>query len=81
MSKKELTERHSPIIHTSSSDRSITVKTEEGDKTFTFDYTFGIDARQDDVYDQTARPIVESVMGGYNGTIFAYGTFHHIDKF
>lgn len=26
-----------------------------------------------DVYNETARPIVEKVLAGYNGTIFAYG--------
>jgi kinesin family protein 3/17 len=25
------------------------------------------------IYDETAFPLVESVMQGYNGTIFAYG--------
>ena len=28
---------------------------------------------QTDVYNLTARPVVESVLEGYNGTIFAYG--------
>jgi kinesin family protein 3/17 len=26
-----------------------------------------------DVYNRVARPIVENVLEGYNGTIFAYG--------
>jgi kinesin family protein 3/17 len=26
-----------------------------------------------DVYNETARPIIEKVLAGYNGTIFAYG--------
>ena len=29
--------------------------------------------RQDDLYQQTAAPIIENVFEGYNGTIFAYG--------
>lgn len=29
--------------------------------------------RQVDIYEDTARHIVDSVMEGYNGTIFAYG--------
>lgn len=28
---------------------------------------------QKDLYDETFRPLVESVLQGYNGTIFAYG--------
>ncbi|XP_043925186.1 kinesin-like protein KIF3A isoform X2 [Protopterus annectens] len=42
-------------------------------KTFTFDTVFGSDSKQLDVYNLTARPIIESVLEGYNGTIFAYG--------
>ena len=43
------------------------------EKTFTFDIVFDMDAAQTEVYNETARPIVESVLEGYNGTIFAYG--------
>ncbi|XP_037086558.1 kinesin-like protein KIF3A [Pollicipes pollicipes] len=42
-------------------------------KTFTFDVAFGPDSKQFDIYNQVARPIVENVLEGYNGTIFAYG--------
>uniref|UniRef100_A0A8C9QX09 Kinesin-like protein n=1 Tax=Scleropages formosus TaxID=113540 RepID=A0A8C9QX09_SCLFO len=45
----------------------------EPPKTFTFDTVFGPDSKQLDVYNLTARPIIESVLLGYNGTIFAYG--------
>ena len=30
-------------------------------------------ANQEEVYEQAARPIIESVLEGFNGTIFAYG--------
>uniref|UniRef100_G3Q2I5 Kinesin-like protein n=1 Tax=Gasterosteus aculeatus aculeatus TaxID=481459 RepID=G3Q2I5_GASAC len=45
----------------------------EPPKSFTFDTVFGPDSKQLDVYNLTARPIVDSVLEGYNGTIFAYG--------
>ncbi|CAD5114844.1 DgyrCDS3880 [Dimorphilus gyrociliatus] len=45
----------------------------EPPKTFTFDTVFGPDCKQVDVYNTCARPIVDSVIEGYNGTIFAYG--------
>lgn len=32
-----------------------------------------MDSKQQDVYDECAFPLVESVLKGYNGTIFAYG--------
>jgi len=34
---------------------------------------YGINSTQREVYDEGAFPLVESVMTGYNGTIFAYG--------
>lgn len=46
---------------------------EELPKVFSFDAIFGTDSTQVDVYNETARPIVEKVLAGYNGTIFAYG--------
>ncbi|XP_068181352.1 kinesin-like protein KIF3A [Antennarius striatus] len=45
----------------------------EPPKTFTFDTVFGPESSQLDVYNLTARPIIDSVLEGYNGTIFAYG--------
>jgi len=42
-------------------------------RAFTFDAAFGMDSTQREVYDEGAFPLIESVMGGYNGTIFAYG--------
>lgn len=45
----------------------------EPPKAFTFDTVFDESVSQREVYDATARPIVESVLDGYNGTIFAYG--------
>lgn len=40
---------------------------------FTFDACFPATVTQRRVYDRTAASIVESVMEGFNGTIFAYG--------
>lgn len=45
----------------------------EPPKTFTFDSVFDGNSTQIEVYNLTARPIVESVLNGYNGTVFAYG--------
>eukprot|EP00741_Cyanophora_paradoxa_P010442 tig00000037_g10097.t1 len=41
--------------------------------TFTFDRVFGESCTQEEVYEYAARPIVEDVLQGYNGTVFAYG--------
>lgn len=42
-------------------------------KVFTFDAVYGWTSSQRDVYDDVVRPLVESVLHGFNGTIFAYG--------
>ncbi|KAK7940426.1 hypothetical protein WMY93_003752 [Mugilogobius chulae] len=42
-------------------------------KVFTFDAVYGWTSTQRDVYDEVIRPLVESVLHGFNGTIFAYG--------
>jgi len=42
-------------------------------KTFTFDHVFYMESTQEVVYEETVRNLVDSVLGGYNGTIFAYG--------
>ncbi|KAJ7341408.1 hypothetical protein JRQ81_005469 [Phrynocephalus forsythii] len=45
----------------------------EPPKTFTFDAVYDAGARQADLYDETVRPLVEAVLQGFNGTLFAYG--------
>lgn len=40
---------------------------------FTYDAVYGENSTQREVYDEGAFHLVESVMQGYNGTIFAYG--------
>jgi len=47
---------------------------EEGNpRTFTFDCVYGGDSHQGEVYDECGFSLVESVIEGYNGTMFAYG--------
>lgn len=45
----------------------------EAPKNFTFDSVFAPDVLQIDIYNTCAASVVESVLNGYNGTIFAYG--------
>lgn len=42
-------------------------------KVFTFDSVYDWNSKQLDLYDETFRPLVDSVLQGFNGTIFAYG--------
>ncbi|XP_010896926.3 kinesin-like protein KIF3B [Esox lucius] len=46
---------------------------EELMKSFTFDAVYDSESKQGDIYDDTVRPLVDSVLQGFNGTIFAYG--------
>jgi len=45
----------------------------EVSKTFTFDAVFSEKSTQRHIYDVCAAPVVQSVLEGYNGTVFAYG--------
>ncbi|PAA81228.1 hypothetical protein BOX15_Mlig027733g3, partial [Macrostomum lignano] len=40
---------------------------------FRFERVFATDCRQEDVFEHVARPVINNVLSGYNGTIFAYG--------
>ena len=44
-----------------------------GTNKFDFDRVFDMGSTQQSVYDYAARPIIDSVIEGFNGTIFAYG--------
>lgn len=45
----------------------------EGKKSFQYDAVYGWNSCQDDIYEETVRALVASVLDGFNGTIFAYG--------
>uniref|UniRef100_A0A3Q3JIV3 Kinesin-like protein n=1 Tax=Monopterus albus TaxID=43700 RepID=A0A3Q3JIV3_MONAL len=44
-----------------------------GGKSYVFDKVFPTNTTQEQVYSACAKQIVRDVLGGYNGTIFAYG--------
>uniref|UniRef100_T1JZ75 Kinesin-like protein n=1 Tax=Tetranychus urticae TaxID=32264 RepID=T1JZ75_TETUR len=45
----------------------------ESAKQFTFDAVYDCNSKQTEIYDETVRPLVDSVLEGFNGTVFAYG--------
>jgi Cdc6-like AAA superfamily ATPase len=76
LNKQEMSDGRQVIINISPSRGEILVKSpnnDQEDKAFTFDNVFDWTSTQDGVYNDTAYPIVQSVIEGYNGTIFAYG--------
>ena len=64
-------------LHCDSANDSITIVNIEQEGSlptpFTFDSVYDTDSLQQSVYDETAFPLVESMLEGYNCTIFAYG--------
>jgi kinesin family member 5 len=44
-----------------------------GTHKFNFDRVFGPDSTQAETFTEVAKPIIDGVLNGYNGTIFAYG--------
>ncbi|KAI1309417.1 Kinesin-like protein KIF3A [Halotydeus destructor] len=69
-----------PISEDNESQEEIAVKIDDSNHTigvdsriFAFDRVFGFESTQMEVYTLAAKQIVESVLQGYNGTIFAYG--------
>lgn len=44
-----------------------------GGKVYQFDAAFGSSATTESVYENVGSVIVEAVLDGYNGTVFAYG--------
>lgn len=42
-------------------------------KVFTFDAVYDWHSSQQELYEETVRPLVSSILDGFNGTIFAYG--------
>jgi len=74
---KEVVEKRGTIVKVdvASGQVAITNPDREKDppKMFTFDLTYDENTIQKNFYDESAFPLVESVMEGFNGTIFAYG--------
>uniref|UniRef100_A0A915LIW1 DNA polymerase delta catalytic subunit n=1 Tax=Meloidogyne javanica TaxID=6303 RepID=A0A915LIW1_MELJA len=66
-----------PIVEVDYTGKSILVASSNGQsdllKCYQFDEVFGPDSCQSDVYNCIARPVVENVLEGFNGTVFAYG--------
>jgi hypothetical protein len=85
LNKKELGEDRKPIISIDENQVSIVkgigkdghVMSDEENKatkkSFTFDAAYDEQSTQKQFYEESCYPLVESVMEGFNGTIFAYG--------
>ncbi|KAK1157843.1 kinesin-like protein KIF3B [Acipenser oxyrinchus oxyrinchus] len=78
MNEKETSARFDRVVSVDVKLGQISVKNSRGmpnelPKTFTFDSVYDWNSKQLELYDETFRPLVDSVLLGFNGTIFAYG--------
>ena len=75
LSKKEIAEGREKVVEMDHENGEILVQksVEEVPKRFTFDCVYDENTLQKDIFDETAFPIIENILEGYNGTIFAYG--------
>ncbi|CAM9437403.1 unnamed protein product [Ascophyllum nodosum] len=78
LSRKEGQDGHKAIAEAKEDRGEIVVRNPRADareppKSFFFDAVFGDQSAQERVYEVCGAPLVESVLQGYNGTIFAYG--------
>lgn len=53
--------------------KSVAIDIKSEQKCFTFDYVASEEIDQGEIFDKVGRPIADSCLSGYNGTIFAYG--------
>ncbi|TGZ78108.1 kinesin heavy chain [Ascodesmis nigricans] len=68
----EIREGGEPIVVLQSDD-TCELRSKEHAGAFTFDRVFGMDSRQQDVFNFSIRNTVDDILNGYNGTVFAYG--------
>ncbi|CAI2350521.1 unnamed protein product [Caenorhabditis sp. 36 PRJEB53466] len=77
LSSQELGNGHSKIVNMRTQRGQIELKNpkeqDEPTKDFTFDAIYDENSTQSDLYEETFRDLVDSVLNGYNATIFAYG--------
>ncbi|KAF1759547.1 hypothetical protein GCK72_016014 [Caenorhabditis remanei] len=77
LSSQEIANGHSKIVHMRPQRGQIELKNpkeqDEPTKDFTFDAIYDENSTQSDLYEETFRDLVDSVLSGYNATIFAYG--------
>lgn len=80
LNKKEKSENVTNVIHLDTNENLLALvkpysrnEKAEKPKTFKFDHIFSETTTQIEIYRRVALPIVDKVLNGYNGTIFAYG--------
>jgi kinesin family member 5 len=76
LNEKEQSQSKSLCVEFSEDNKSVNVNSqyENGeDLNFTFDHVFSPSGTQQEVYEIAAKPIIEAVFQGFNGTVLTYG--------
>lgn len=77
MSSKEVSNGYTEVVKIIKDENSVAVAVPKNDgaeyKQFTFDSVFDWNSTQEDLYKKMVHPLIESVLNGFNATIFAYG--------
>ena len=64
---------HKIVTKVASDCQTVTCGSGKKEKRFTLDYIFPSNSTQETVFNYSVLPMVDSVMAGYNCTLFAYG--------
>uniref|UniRef100_A0A7S4K938 Kinesin motor domain-containing protein n=1 Tax=Odontella aurita TaxID=265563 RepID=A0A7S4K938_9STRA len=77
MNEKEKKHGTLPVVTASTADKSVTVIKGQGARQarshFNFDHVFTSFSAQEEVFEQTLKPVIGDVLKGYESTVFAYG--------
>lgn len=74
LSEKEKNEGYEEVVQVSPERGAVQVYNPKGqDKLFTYDAAYDCTADTQTIYDEMVRPLVASVLDGFNGCVFAYG--------
>uniref|UniRef100_A0A7S3DF42 Kinesin-like protein n=1 Tax=Palpitomonas bilix TaxID=652834 RepID=A0A7S3DF42_9EUKA len=76
LNSREKADGRKQVVELDMKSGSVSIKnpaSEDPPKTFTFDQVFDNSATQADVYEYGGKPVVNCVLEGFNGTMFAYG--------
>jgi len=80
MAQKEKDAGHKSIIEVDQKRCEVTINNPKTHKVadsntrqFTFDAVYGAKSTQEELYEENFRSLVDNVLNGFNGTIFAYG--------
>ncbi|KAG7373775.1 kinesin motor domain containing protein [Nitzschia inconspicua] len=78
LNEKEQQHGTLPVVSANTAAKTVTVLKGQGSRqtktNFKFDNVFGSFSTQQEVFDETLRPVIRDVLSGFESTVFAYGS-------